>query len=228
MPQFELTSRNRVRRVSEWARYERAEIYAIIDAACICHVGFEREGQPFVIPTIHAREGDGILLHGSHASRLIKHIQGGNEVCVAITLLDGLVLARSVFHHAMNYRSVTLFGRGSSIEGDDEKLQALKILSDHLIPGRWEDARQPTQKELDATAVVRIPIDTASAKVCTGPPEDDEDDYCLSVWAGVLPLKQGFLDPVADPRLDHGIALPQYLLQMSPELQAAQERSTRR
>lgn len=211
MPQYKITPRNRVQRVSERASYEEAEIHAIIDSALFCHVGFEQGGQPYVIPSIHARWGDAVLLHGSKASRLIKHIAAGNEVCVAITAVQGLVLARSIFHHTMNYRSVSLYGRGSSIDADQDKLEALKILSEQILSGRWEDARQPNRKELDATAVVRIPINSASAKVRTGPPADEEADYDLPVWAGVLPLNSGFDSPIPDPQMGQEIDLPDYI-----------------
>jgi nitroimidazol reductase NimA-like FMN-containing flavoprotein (pyridoxamine 5'-phosphate oxidase superfamily) len=215
MSQFEITPRNRVRRVSERANYEKAEIYRIIDEALYCHVGFEQGGQPFIIPSIHARIGDAILLHGSKASRLIKHVSAGNAVCVAITEVQGLVLARSIYHHSMNYHSVTLFGRGISIEGDQAKLDALKAFSDNIVPGRWEEVRQPNRNELDETAVVNIPIDTAAAKVRTGPPGDEEEDYGLPIWAGVIPIHSGFGDPIPDPRLSQDIDLPKHIKELS-------------
>jgi nitroimidazol reductase NimA-like FMN-containing flavoprotein (pyridoxamine 5'-phosphate oxidase superfamily) len=208
---FEVSDRIKIRREPELASYEKSAIYEIIDAALLCHVGFVQNGQPFVIPTIHARYQDSILLHGSRASRLMRHIEAGQPVCVAITMLDGLVLARSVFNHSMNYRSVVLFGRGKSLSDDSEKLHGLNVISDHLMPGRWADARLPTQKELDQTSVVSITIEEASAKISTGPPEDEAEDYELPFWAGVLPIEQRILDPVDDPKLRSGIPIPEYI-----------------
>jgi len=167
--------------------------------------------QPYIIPTIHARMDDRIILHGAKGSRMLKHIAEGNEVCVAITLMDGLVLARSVFHHSMNYRSVVLFGKGKLLENKEKKLEALKTITEHLIPGRWEDARKPNEKELNTTTVVLIDIDEASAKIRTGPPKDDEEDYNLSVWAGLIPILQKFDHPENDPKLNEDIALPNYI-----------------
>jgi nitroimidazol reductase NimA-like FMN-containing flavoprotein (pyridoxamine 5'-phosphate oxidase superfamily) len=206
--EFTKTSINKVRRMPERGVYDRDAIYAIIDAAPICHVGFVQDGQPFVIPTIHARLGDEILLHGAKASRLLKHVQAGQPICITVTLLDGLVLARSVFNSSMNYRSALIFGHGRTIEDRAEKLAGLAALSEHLLPGRWQEARQPTEQELKATTLVAIAIDSASAKVRTGPPSDDEDDYSLPIWAGVLPIRQQFLEPEADTRLATGIPLP--------------------
>jgi len=212
MPTFEKTPRNTVRQKSVRAQYDQATIYRIIDEALICHVGFAEEGQPYVIPTNHARLGDSLIFHGGTTSRLLNHIQSGAEICVAITLLDALVLARSVFSHSMNYRSVVLFGRGHLITDDPEKMRALEALTEHLLPGRWSDARRPTQKELDATTVVAVPIESASAKIRSGPPMDDAEDYRLPVWAGLLPIRQQFLDPVADPKLREGISVPDHVL----------------
>ena len=155
--------------------------------------------------------GDNIVLHGAKGSRLLKHIAEGNEVCIAITLMDGLVLARSVFHHSMNYRSVVLYGKGKLIENEVEKLEALKTITEHLIPGRWVDARKPNEKELNATTVVSIDIDEASAKIRTGPPIDDEEDYKLPVWAGLIPISQKYDSPENDPKLNEDIALPNYI-----------------
>ena len=211
MANIEPDRRNRVKRAPDRGVYEREPIYEIVDAALICHVGFVQDGQPFVIPSIHARDGDELLLHGATSSRLIRHIQSGHEVCVAITLLDGLVLARSIYSHSMNYRSVVLFGKGRLIEGYQERMRALEILSDHIMPGRWDDSRKPNEKEFKATAVVSISIESASAKVRTGPPNDDDEDYQLPVWAGELPIQQHFLDPEPDPRLIHGVELPGYI-----------------
>ncbi len=211
MATFDKTDLNRVRRLPARGQYDRAIIDAIVDEALICHVAFAEAGQPFVIPTIHARMGDVIVLHGAPASRLLKHIVAGNPIAIAVTLVDGLVLARSVFHSSMNYRSAVLFGHGRILDGDDEKLAALEAITEHLARGRWIDARRPTQQELDATIVVAVAIDSASAKVRTGPPGDDEDDYALPIWAGVLPFQLQLQTPVPDPRLADDIALPTYV-----------------
>jgi hypothetical protein len=169
--------------------------------------------QPVVIPMNYARRDDALILHGAPASRLLKYIQADHPVCVTVTLLDGLVLARSAYHHSMNYRSVVVFGRGRLIEAEEEKLAALEILSEHILPGRWRDARKPNRQELDATAVVSINIESASAKVRTGPPVDDEEDYQLPVWAGVVPIQQQALPPVSDPRLRKEVRVPTYVSQ---------------
>ena len=215
MPKFEKTEQNRVRRVAQRGHYDKETIYPIIDEALICHVGIVQDGIPIVIPTIHARDGDKIILHGAKASRLLKHVAAGHSVCVTITFLDGLVLARSSFHHSMNYRSVVLFGTGRVVEDAQEKMRALEILSEHLTPGRWEDARKPNVKEMKATAVVELTIESASAKIRTGPPGDDDEDYQLPVWAGVLPMQQQILPPVADPKLNEGTMLPDYIVNYS-------------
>ncbi len=211
MPKFAKTPRNTVRRLKERGAYERALVYSIVDEALICHVGFVQDGQPLVIPTIHARQGDVVYLHGAKASRLLKHAQAGHPLCLAVTILDGLVLARSAFHHSMNYRSAVLFGRGRLITCDDEKIAALEVLTEHIAQGRWRDVRKPTRKELNATSVVAVSIESASAKVRTGPPVDDEEDYALPIWAGVLALRPPSAAPIPDPRLTAGIPTPDYL-----------------
>lgn len=208
---FDVTNRNKVKRMPVRGEYDRATIYPIIDEALICHVGFAVEGQPFVIPTIHARIGDSIILHGAPASRMLKHISEGNQVCITVTHLDGLVLARSVFHHSMNYRSAVIFGRGYVIEDEAEYLAATHAITEHLIPGRWDDARQPNPKEIKATRFVKIDIEEASAKIRTGPPGDDDEDYALPIWAGVIPIQPQYLAPEADPLLTEGIAEPDYI-----------------
>lgn len=208
---FAKTAQNKVRRMPERGHYDRETIYPIIDEALICHVGFVADDQPFVIPTIHARHEDIIYLHGAKASRLLKHVQAGNPICITITLLDGIVFARSVFHSSMNYRSVVLFGSGQVVESDGEKLAALEVLTEHLASGRWADARQPTQKELDSTTVVAVAIENASAKIRTGPPGDEDEDYALPIWAGVLPLPPQALAPIDDPWLSAGIVVPEYI-----------------
>jgi nitroimidazol reductase NimA-like FMN-containing flavoprotein (pyridoxamine 5'-phosphate oxidase superfamily) len=211
MSSFSQTPRNRVRRLPQRATYEREVVYAILDEALICHVSFCLEAQPYVIPTIHARDGDRLILHGAPASRLLKYVATGAPLSVAVTLLDGIVLARAVFHHSLNYRSVVLFGSGRALVEDEEKLRASEILTEHIARGRWADARPPNRKELDATHFVVLDIDSAAAKIRTGPPEDDDEDYDLPIWAGVLPLPQVPAAPQADPRLAAAIDVPDYV-----------------
>ena len=211
MSQFPVTSRNRVRRLPKRGHYDRKTVHAIIDEALVCHVAFVMDGVPTVIPTLHARRGDSLLLHGSRASRLLRHVGEGHPVSVAMTILDGIVLARSVFHHSMNYRSVVIHGKGHVLDSDEEKRSALEAFAEHIARGRWLEARKPTRKELKATTVVSIPIDVAAAKIRTGPPLDDDDDYSLPVWAGVLPLTLEAGKPVPDPRLVRDIKVPSYL-----------------
>ena len=211
MTDFAKTDQNRIRRMPERGHYDRESIYPIIDEALICHVGIVVDGQPVVIPTIHARIGDELVLHGAPASRLLKYVQAGHPLCVTITLLDGLVVARSAFNSSMNYRSVVIYGHGRLIDDDAEKLAALAAVTEHLLPGRWQEVRPTTQKELDATTVVAIAMESASAKVRTGPPHDDEADQELPIWAGVLPLRLQALQPIADPELADTISIPEYL-----------------
>jgi uncharacterized protein len=208
---FTKTNRSTIKRIPARGFYDKETIYKIIDEMFYCHVSFLQNDQPFIIPTIHARIGDKLFLHGAKASRMLKHIALGNEICIAVTIMDELVLARSVFHHSVNYRSVVIFGKGEEVKDEEEKLFALKAITDHLISGRWEDARQPNQFELNATSVVSINIDEASAKIRSGPPIDDEEDYNLPVWAGVLPKLKGFGKPIMDPKLNSKIPLPDYL-----------------
>lgn len=220
MSEFETNARNRVQRVPKRGVYDREMIYGIVDAALIGHVSFVIEGQPFVIPTLIAREGDRLLLHGASSSRLMRHAAAGAPLAVAVTHVDGLVLARSVFHHSVNYRSAVLFGRGSAVEEREAKLAALRQFTERLVPGRWADAREPNETELRATAVIAMPIDSASAKVRSGPPGDDEADCALPVWAGVLPLLQGWGPPQRDALLAEDVTLPGYLaalLERSPQ-----------
>jgi uncharacterized protein len=203
--------RTTVRRLPTRGAYDRATIEAILDEALICHVGFIVEGQPMVIPTIHARVDDALYVHGSVASRMLRSLEQGVPACVTVTLLDGLVLARSAFHHSMNYRSVVVLGTATAVVDREEKRRVLDALVEHVMKGRSADARPPSEAELNATMVLRLPITEASAKIRTGPPLDDEEDYALPVWAGVLPLELKPLEPVADPRLRAGIELPPYL-----------------
>ncbi|HEV3004631.1 MAG TPA: pyridoxamine 5'-phosphate oxidase family protein [Pirellulales bacterium] len=212
MPDIQPTERTAVKRLPQRACYDREAIHRILDEGMICHVGFAVEGQPFVIPTIYVRIGESIYLHGSPASRMLQALKQGVEASVAVTLVDGLVLARSAFHHSMNYRSVVLFGKGSAVDDETRKFEILRCLTDHLIRGRFAEIRVPSPEELKRTLVVAIAIDEVSAKVRTGPPLDDEPDYALPVWAGVLPLRMAALPPVADPRLPPEIAAPSYAI----------------
>jgi uncharacterized protein len=182
------TPRTTVKRRAERGRYDRATVDAILDEAYISHVGFVHDGGPVVLPTMHARVGDTLYIHGSVASRMLRTLAGGVEACVTVTLLDGLVLARSAFHHSMNYRSVVVFGRAAVVEDRSEKLAAMRALVERVRSGRWDEARQPTETELRQTTVMAIPLDEVSCKVRTGPPIDEEEDYGLPVWAGVIPL----------------------------------------
>lgn len=202
---FPKTDRTTLKRLPKRGVYERELVYQILDDAFICHVGFSVEGQPFVIPTGFGRVDDHLYIHGSQISRMLRTVAGALEICVTVTLLDGLVLARSAFHHSLNYRSVVVFGRASLVDDKESKLAALRAFSEHVIPGRWDEVREPTDQELKATAVLRLRLEEASAKVRTGPPIDDEEDYELRVWAGVLPLSLLPSGPVPDPRLPHGI-----------------------
>jgi nitroimidazol reductase NimA-like FMN-containing flavoprotein (pyridoxamine 5'-phosphate oxidase superfamily) len=215
MGQFARTEKNRIKRLPKRGSYDRETVYRILDEALICHVGFAQKGHPYAIPINFARVGDHILLHGAKASRLLKHVAGGHPVCVEATIVGGLVLARSVFHHSVNYRSVVLFGKGRPLEGEQEKLSALEAITEHLIRGRWREARRPSRKELNATQVVSIKIDEASAKIRLGPPVDDEADDALPVWAGILPLEEQTLSPVPDERVPQSISLPGYIAHYS-------------
>ena len=208
---FAPTGRTTLKRLPKRGSYERRLIYQILDEGFVCHVGFALDGRPFVIPTGYARVGDTLYIHGSAASRMLRALEGGVEACVTVTLIDGLVLARSAFHHSMNYRSVVVFGRASVVEEAREKLEALRAFSEHMIPGRWAEVREPNASELKATLVLRLPLVEASAKVRTGPPLDDEEDYRLHVWAGVVPLRLTAGAPVADARLDGGVEAPRYV-----------------
>ena len=212
MTEFPQTAQNRVRRMPTRGAYDKATIYPIVDEALICHVGLIEAEQPVVIPTLHARDGDQILLHGATTSRLLRYAATGAPLCITVTHVDGLVLARSIFHHSINYRSAVLFGRGVLIEGEAAKLAALERFTEKLIPGRWDDARMPNAVELKATSVVAVTIESASAKIRTGPPKDDEEDYALSVWAGVLPLHQSVGEPLPDPAARTEIRVPDYIV----------------
>jgi nitroimidazol reductase NimA-like FMN-containing flavoprotein (pyridoxamine 5'-phosphate oxidase superfamily) len=208
MADLEPTPRTTLRRLPARGHFDRATVNAILDEALVCHVGFVTDGQPFVIPTIHARAGDQVFVHGSAASRMLKTLQGGVPVCLTATLLDGLVLARSAFHHSMNYRSVVVLGDAQAVTDGREKWDALHAIVEHVAPGRWSEVREPSAKELAGTLVLRLPIEEASAKVRTGPPLDDEEDYALECWAGVLPLRLTPGTPLPDPKMPAGRPLP--------------------
>src|SRR5690348_16532217 len=204
------TERTRVVRESQRGSYDRETIFKILDEGLVCHVGFSADGQPFVIPTLYARIGDAIYFHGSAASRMLRGVSAGTNVCLTVTLSDGIVLARSVFNHSMNYRSVVALGKATLVDAAEEKLEALRCFTEKILPGRWADARQPNEKELKATSILWLPLTEASAKVRVGPPEDDAPDYALPVWAGVIPLRVLAGAPVRDEKCDPGIPLPAY------------------
>lgn len=206
------TNRTKLKRIPKRGNFERETINQILDEAFICHVGFTVENQPFVIPTAYARNGENLLIHGSAASRMMRSLSNGVDVCVTVTLIDGLVLARSAFHHSMNYRSVVIFGNAELITEESEKFEALRLFTEHIVRGRWEDVREPNAKELKATTVLRLPINEASAKIRTGNPIDDDEDYDLNVWAGVIPLKLTAEKPIDDDRLREGTLTPECAL----------------
>ena len=210
---YQTTERTRARRLPERAAYDRATVHAILDEGFICHVGFQVDGQPFVLPTGYARVGETIYLHGSTGSRI--GLWPGMDVCVTVTLLDGLVLARSAFHHSMNYRSVMALGRTRSVADPDEKEAALRAVVEHIVPGRSAEVRGGDRRELAATAVLALPLTEVSAKVRTGPPKDDEPDYVLPIWAGVLPLALSPGSPEPDPLLDPSVPLPPHVASWS-------------
>src|SRR6202140_3429598 len=205
---FTPTERTRVVREPHRGAYDRETIYKILDEGFVCHVGFAADGQPFVIPTLYARVGDAIYFHGSAASRMLRGAASGVAVCVTVTLTDGLVLARSVFNHSMNYRSVVALGTATLVEGAEEKVAALRAFTEKILPERWGDARQPNEKELKATSILRLALSEVSAKMRTGDVQDDEEDYALPVWAGVLPIRLAAGVPLRDERCDPGLAVP--------------------
>jgi uncharacterized protein len=205
------TQRTQVKRLPQRGEYDRQTIYDILDEGLICQVGFVVDGQPFVIPTAYGRVGDRLYIHGSPASRMLRTLKEGVSVCLTVTLLDGLVLARSAFHHSMNYRSVVVFGQATLVEDADEKLEALKAFTEHVMRDRWAEVRPPTRQELAGTLVLALPLSEASAKMRSGAPIDDEADYDLPVWAGELPLRVTPLSPIADPRLAPDVELPEHI-----------------
>lgn len=211
MSQFTPTTRTTLHRRPNRASYDREVVAAILDEGLYCHVGFTVDQQPYVIPTIHARVEDQLYIHGSGASRMLQNLKQGVPMCVTVTILDGLVLARSAFHHSMNYRSVIVLGSAQDVTEPQEKYDALKAIVEHVAPRRWDDVRWPTEQELKATSVLRLPLEEVSAKIRTGPPIDDEEDYQLPCWAGELPLRLTPQVSVPDPRLSPGTPLPTYI-----------------
>jgi nitroimidazol reductase NimA-like FMN-containing flavoprotein (pyridoxamine 5'-phosphate oxidase superfamily) len=208
-----LTERTELRRLPKRGSHELETIHQILDAGFLAHVGFNVNGQPFVIPTLFGRAGEKLFLHGSAASRMLRELETGVAACVTVTLVDGLVLARSAFHHSMNYRSVVAFGTARKINDPAQKKEALRVISEHVIRGRWNDVREPVDKELKATSVLEFTVEEASAKIRTGPPLDDEEDYALPMWAGVLPLELTARAPISDPRVAPGAQVPKYVRQ---------------
>jgi nitroimidazol reductase NimA-like FMN-containing flavoprotein (pyridoxamine 5'-phosphate oxidase superfamily) len=211
MEDFEPSERTTLKRLPKRGHFERETVYAILDEGFICHVGFNVDGRPFVIPTGYGRMGDTLYIHGSAASRMLKALREGIDVCVTVTLVDGLVLARSAFHHSMNYRSAVIFGKAQLVEDEGEKWRALRAFTDHVMLGRWKESREPNGSELRATMVLSLTLAEASAKIRTGPPIDDEEDYSIPVWAGVLPLRLATGEAVPDAQLRDGVELPQYV-----------------
>jgi len=203
-----LTARTKLGRLPDRGRHDRETIHRILDEAFLCHVGFSVDGQPFVIPTGYGRKGETLYIHGSAASRMLRNLQKGTPACFTVTLVDGLVLARSAFHHSMNYRSVVVLGTATLVENSAEKVEALRAISEQIIAGRWDEVRHPTEQELKATSVLRLDLSGASAKIRTGPPKDDEEDYSLPIWAGVLPLVMTPGMPLVDPGMKFDAELP--------------------
>lgn len=209
--EYDRSQRNTVRRLAARGHYDRETVHSILDEAFLCHVGFTVDEQPFVIPTLYARVDETIYIHGSTVSRMLKNLSEGVRVCLNVTITDGIVLARSAFHHSMNYRSVAVFGIGRLVSDESEKMNALEAISENVIRGRWEDARLPTKKEMDVTTVIAVGIEEASAKIREGGPKDDKRDYELPIWAGVVPMKVVSGTPIPDELLADGIELPDYI-----------------
>ncbi len=205
MSSYTPTSRTKVRRLAKRAVYDKAQVHEILDEGFLCHVGFTQDNQPYVIPTLYTRAGELLYMHGSGASRMLRTLAQGVGVCVTVTLVDGYVLARSAFHHSMNYRSVTILGQARLVEDPAEKLQALRLITDHIVPERWEEVREPNELELRQTVVLALPLQEVSAKVRVGPPADDEEDYSRPVWAGVVPIHTRLGSPVPDGRVPAGV-----------------------
>ena len=215
MSDFIPTERTQVHRLTKRGVYDRETVYSILDEGLVCHVGFVEDGKPVVIPTGYARKGDTLYIHGSTISRMFRALGKGADVCVTVTLVDGLVLARSAFHSSMNYRSVVIFGKATLLDDPAAKREALHAFTAHVAPGRWQEIRQPNEKELQVTTVLAIPLEEVSAKIRTGPPIDDEEDHRLPVWAGVLPLELTPRTPLPDKNLPSDTALPHYVRKYS-------------
>jgi uncharacterized protein len=211
MSDFQPTQRTQVKRLPKRGRYDRETVDQILDSAFVCHVGFSVDGQPYVIPTNFGRSEDTLYLHGSAASRMLKTLSAGVPVCVTVTHVDGLVLARSAFHHSVNYRSVVILGMARLVEDPAEKMEALRIFTNHVMKGRWEDIRWPNEQEMKATTVLAVPLEEVSAKVRTGGPVDDEEDYAMPVWAGVLPLETVTKEPIPDELRKNDPPVPEYM-----------------
>ena len=205
--QFDISSRNRVRQLREKAVYDRARVHGILDAGLVAHLAFVDNDSPVVQPMLYARDGERILLHGARKARIIRVLESGSPVSLNVTMIDGIVVARSAFNSSMNYRSVTVFGTPRLVQGREEKLHALKVLSEHLMPGRWSELRDPHDREIKMTGVIELPIESASAKISSGMPEDEDEDYALPVWAGVVPVEERLGTPLSDKKLPAGIEL---------------------
>jgi nitroimidazol reductase NimA-like FMN-containing flavoprotein (pyridoxamine 5'-phosphate oxidase superfamily) len=202
MPQtYSVTSRTALRRLPKRGTYDRDTVHRILDEGFVCHLAFVADGQPYALPTGYGRDGDRVYVHGSAASRMTRALADGIDVCLTVTLIDGLVLARSAFHHSMNYRSVVVLGRARPVTAADEKRNALRCITNHIVPGRWEDVRPPTEQEMKGTSVLALDLEEVSAKIRTGPPVDDEEDYALPIWAGVVPVTRGYGAPLPDDRV---------------------------
>src|SRR5262250_589523 len=211
MSEFTPTERTQVKRLPKRGKYDGETVYKILDEAFVCHVGFAVEAQPYVIPTNFGRAGDTLYLHGSAASRMLRTLSQGIPVCVTVTLVDGLVLARSAFHHSVNYRSVVILGTAKLVDDPPEKMEALRLFTEHIMRGRWDEIRWPNEQEMKGTTVLALPLEEVSAKVRVGGPVDDEEDYSLTVWAGVLPLTQTKGEPIPDGKLKAGTPVPEYI-----------------
>jgi nitroimidazol reductase NimA-like FMN-containing flavoprotein (pyridoxamine 5'-phosphate oxidase superfamily) len=209
--EYEVSNRNRVRQIREYARYDTQAVHGVLDAGLVCHVGFVQDGQPFVIPMIYGREGEVLYLHGASKARIVKLLGSGAPVCVNVTLLDGIVAARSAFHSSMNYRSAVVFGTGRLIDDEASNLHALEVITEQALPGRWQELRAPLEREIAMTGVIAVAIESASAKLSDDPPEDEEEDYATPVWAGVVPITTTLGEPVDDGRVPSGVAVSQVI-----------------
>lgn len=203
--EYPISRQNKVRQLREQAAYDKQTVHAILDSALVAHVGFVQDGGPVVVPMIFGREGETIFLHGARKARVVRLLEETNLACVNVTLIDGLVLARSTFNSSLNYRSATVFGKPTLLESDDDKLHGMRVISEHTIPGRWDELRDSLQKEIKMTGVIALEIESASAKVSAGMPEDEDEDYNIPIWAGVLPLNSAFTTLQADERLLEGV-----------------------